>query len=407
MPALGSTAPSYNINTSLIDPVTTQQFMEGALEQAFQHDSLLRAMKAAGTITFDGYGEYDTANLHVGIPAVNERGAATAREFAAGNQYVNAVIPWSNIEGTDMIRRLDALLNSGPAAKVNLTKRLLPNLAKGLRVGLTTKLLTQNAGSNAVAGFAAASSNPPPLGGLPTLFGYGATAQNYNPDTRTTSGAWTTASKEVLPDASYYGLSTKPTSLPSTVANPQPECLSPVITAYNALAATWGTSGNADWATNCRQVLNHHITRQTRGDGADETPDLGIMTQSMHTALANTFQAYYRVALEKGTVDPNMRISGMSTTEIPYGPLSLKWSAYLTQQVLYVLNSRKLSLKLFPTKKLMIDPTLGSVMEGDAASMISVQTQFDIREDAHLVAAGIVGRLFAEPRYHGMSYAAA
>lgn len=406
MAVLGSQIPTYNVNTNLIDPVTTQQFMDGALENVLQQDGLLSAMKSAGTITYDGYGQSDTKNVHVGLPSTSERGAGTVRTFSSNQQYVTAYIPWSNVEGNDMIRRLDAQLNSGPAAKVQLTKRILPNLAMGLRVGLVTRLLTQNAGSNAVAGFAAATSNPPPLGGLPTLFGYGSAAQNWNPVTRATTGVWTNTSKEVLPNTTYYGLATNPTSPPASITNPQTDCLSPVITAYNATAATWGSSGGAaTWASNCREVLNHHIARQTRGDMPEDIPDLAIMTNTMFAALTNTFQAYYRVSLEKGEVDPNMRIGQGSTISIPYGPLTLKWSAYLSQEVCYVLNSRKMNLKLFPTKKLAIDPTLG-VVETEDASMISVQTQYDIREDAHLISAGILGDFFLEPRYHGMSYAA-
>ena len=109
-----------------------------------------------------------------------------------------------------------------------------------MKVGLITRILTYNAGTTTTAGFTAAASNPPPLGGLPTLFGYGATAQAYNPVARSTSGNWSAASKYVLPNTTYYGVSTNPLSPPATVANPQYEALSPVISGYTA--TNWNPS---------------------------------------------------------------------------------------------------------------------------------------------------------------------
>ncbi len=402
---IGSTPPTYNVNTSIIDPVTTQQFMDGEFNDAINYSSILRKMKQAGTIKTDGYGAYLTKNELVGLPSVTERGAATVRTFNTNQKRVNFVLPWTNIEATEAISRLDLQLNSGPAAKVNLTKRLLPDLGTGMKVGLYTRLLTYNAGANTVAGFTAQSGNPPVLGGLPTLFGYGSTAAAYAPGPNTSSGNWSAGIKEVLPNTTYYSQPTNPLAgqTPSTVTNFQTRALSPVITAYTSTAWT----GTGTWASACREVINHHITRQTVDTGPGGAPDLGVMSPTMFTALINTLQAYYRISLEKGEVDPNLRIAGISNTEVPYGPLMINHDAYLTQEVFYCLNTTKMELDLFPTKKLIIDPTTGQTLESDEDSLFNIQTNYDIKEDAHLAAVSMVGQLFMRPKWHGMSYAAA
>ncbi len=401
---IGNTPPTYNVNTSIIDPVTTQQFMDGEFDDALNYSSILRSMKKAGTIKTDGYGTYLTKNEKVGLPSVTERGAATVRTFNTNQKRVNFVLPWTNIEATEAISRLDLQLNSGPAAKVNLTKKLLPDLAEGMKVGLYTRILTYNAGSNTVAGFTAQAGNPPVLGGLPTLFGYGSTNQSYYAATNTSTGNWVAGSKEVLPNVTYYGQPTNPLAgqTPSTVTNFQTRALSPVITAYTSTAFT----GTGTWASACREVINHHITRQTVTSEAGGAPNLGVMTQTMFTALINTLQAYYRISLEKGDVDPNLRIAGMSNTEVPYGPLSIGMDAYLTQEVFYCLNTTKMELDFFPVKKLIIDPTTGGTMESEESSLFNVQTQYDIKEDAHLAAVTALGQMFLRPKYQGMSYAA-
>lgn len=396
--------PSYGANTSLIDPVTTQQFMDDAFESALNYDATLKKMKEAGTLKSEASGLFFTRNIHVGLPSANERTAAQARTFAPSAEYVVASIPWSNLETTGTITMIDARQNSGPEGKVNLQKKLLKSMSDGLRVGLVTRLLTNNLSSNTVAGWTASATTNSPIAGLPTLFGYGSSAQNYDPSTRTSSGAVGAGDREVKPNTTYFGLATDPTAAISGIDNAQPEAISPVI--LNTTSTAW--TGTATWVANCRKVLDHAISRLTRGEGPDETPDFAIMTRTMHTAVLGSLDSLLRVGLEAGAgVSPNFRVSGEQTKVIPYGPLTLHWSQYLNKEVVYVLNSKKMEFVHFPAKRLLIDPTLGQVSEGRADSMFSIETQYDITQGAHLAVASLMGNLFLEPRYHAMGYAAA
>jgi len=403
MTNLATGAPGSSIATNVIDPVTIQQTMDGSWADNLSYSSILTAIEKSGNVQRNGGGQFLTKNIKVGLgQAVDVTAATVNRVFNQENDYVNLFIPWTAVEAPRALSAINVALNSTPEGKVKLANELVPTLVETMREGLFTRILNGNAGATATAGFGVYAGSGVAFNGLPTLFGYGATAQNYNPDTRATTGNWTTASKEVLPNTSYFGVSTNPLTPPASVTNPHYEALSPVITAYNATAATWGNTGNADWANNCREVLNHHITRQTRGNGPNERPDLGIMSATMYTALVNTFQQYYRTVLAGQSSDPNMRAISGTDQVIPYGPLSLGWDAYLTQAVCYVLNSKKLGLTIVPQQKIVIDPS----MPNKGSSMFAVKTNFDMSADAHLVNVQMISQLWMDPRYHGMSYAA-
>lgn len=398
---LATTGPTYSVNSSVIDAVTLQQTMDGAWPDWMNYSCILKKMEEAGTIDKKADGAFLTKNIDVGLGVAQERSAAQTRSFNSENDYVNLIMPWTNVEANRGLSSLDVRVNSGANGKVKLNEQLIQKLKDTMKVALLTRILTYNAGTTTVAGFTAATANPPPLGGLPTLFGYGASAQAYNPVTRSSSGAWSAASKYVLPNTTYYGVSTNPLSPPATVANPQFECLSPVISAYTA--TVWNATATGTWLNNCREVLNGHITRQTRGNGPDERPDFAAMSQTMFTDLINTFQAYYRTVLAGEAQDPNMRAISGTDQQIPYGPLTLHYDSYLTQEVCYVLNSKKMGLSLFPADKIVIDPSLPN----KGTSMFTVETNYDMTSGAHLASVGLLGQMWLDPRYHGMSYAAA
>lgn len=399
---LATTSPSSSINTSVIDAVTIQQTMNGSWPDFLNYSCILKKMEEAGTISKKGSGAWLTKNIDVGLPEANERSAAQERTFASENDYVNLILPWTNVESTRGLSRIDIATNSGPEGKVKLAEQMIPKLVNGMKVGLFSRLLTYNTGSQAVAGFPAQTANPPKLGGAASLFGYGPTAQAYNPIDSSTSGNWSATSKEVLPDTMYYNVATNPLTPPASVANPQKECLSPVISAYNA--TVWNAVATGTWANNCREILTHHMQRQTRGNGPDEKPDFAVMTGTMWSSLINTFQTYNRVALVGGQgADPNMRAVSGTEQVIPYGFLSLHWDAYLTQEVCYVLNSKKMGMDIIPQDNVLIDPSLPNKAPG---SLFAVETQSDIRTGSALAVVSMIGQMWFDPRWHGMSYAA-
>ena len=59
-------APTNNNYSSLIDPVTTQQFMRGSFDNTIKRVKALSVMKEKGNIKGDASGKYFERNVAVG-----------------------------------------------------------------------------------------------------------------------------------------------------------------------------------------------------------------------------------------------------------------------------------------------------------------------------------------------------
>ena len=70
MPA---TAPTNGQFSSLVDVVTTQQFMKGEFENVVKRNIILSKLKEKGNIKFEASGKFFERNARVGQDALDDR----------------------------------------------------------------------------------------------------------------------------------------------------------------------------------------------------------------------------------------------------------------------------------------------------------------------------------------------
>lgn len=387
-------APTYNQYSSIVDVATTQQFMNGVFENVKKRNIILSKLDERGNIKMDASGKFFERNIRVGQHSVALRSADLApRQFNRLQKYVTCAVPYAIKEVTGVLGEIDVLFNQGKEAVIPLTKRMWAEMSQDFRISLCGDLLGSNGGSNTVFGIAAAANTPVPFYGLPTVFGYGSSAQNYNANTQTTSGAVGASDIEVLPNVSYCGVSTHPTNAISGVDNKLNEATSPVLVNWSSSA--WGATS---WASNCIKVLNYMIDRGTRGTDPDDVPDLGIVTRSAFTDVKNGLVQYYKVELSDSSRGPNPGL--FKDNRIPFGPIEISWDESQPANVVYVLNSKRMEFNCFPQKRMLLDSTF----EDNADSMFSVKSQYSIEQGGHLAVANLAGQLWVNPKFQVAAY---
>ncbi len=392
MPA---TAPTYNQFSTLVDVVTTQQFMKGEFENVVKRSVILSKLQERGNIKFEASGKFFERNLRVAEFAAGYRAADLApRNFARAHQRITYAVPYAVREITGVLGELDVMFNSGKEALVQLNKVMMKNMGEDFKRDLANIILNSNAGANTTFGKTAVSGTPVPVFGLPTLFGYGASAQNYNPDTQTTSGAVGASDKEVLPNATYCGISTHPTNAIAGIDNRQNEATSPVL-----VNTTCTGFGGSTWAANCLKVMDYVQERGARSVDPEDKPDLGILTRSMFTDFKGALQTFYRIMLDGKPANPNP--TTYAESYVPYGSLNVYWDEYQPASTLYALNTNKMEFVCFPQKKILRDGTL----EDSADDMFAIRTDYSIEQGGHLAVAMIAGQIWCNPKFQVAGYA--
>ncbi len=398
------TAPTNSILSGQIDAVTLQQSMDGAFENVDGYSTIWKKLKENGRCTQDGGGSWIQRQWHLGLPNAQLLANGAQRIWSASDQYRATTHPWSNLDSHDCIYVNDVRANNTPQGLVKLNKKLIDSMTTAMRNKMCTDVFLSNAGQNTVSGVAIAAANPVPFAGLLTLFGYGTTAQGYNPTTRASTGTTVAAGDfEALPDMSYFGLATNPVAPPVGLTNPFPECFSPVLVNENCTGYTGSTH---TWDGQAVQVLNYLALRLQRGKGPDQQADLFVTSQARYRIALNSFESTYHTILtsEAGSV-PNRRVGGSANLEIPFGYGTLTWDQFINVAVTFGINTRQLEFAYLPAGKLIIDPNLPMPREGDMTSMTFVDTQYDATQVAHLAGAQITGAFIGNPRFQGMTYA--
>lgn len=388
MPA---TAPTNGSYSSLVDAVTTQQFMRGEFENVVKRNVLLRELEKRGNIKKDASGKFMERNVRVGQHSASYRSADLApRSFSRVQQRVSYAVPYSVREITGVLGELDVMFNSGKEALVNLSEKMLTNMADDFRRDIGGILLQSNGGSQTAFGQAVAPGSPVPFLGLPTMFGYGSTAQNYNADTQATSGNVAAGDREVLPNQSYCGISTHPTAAISGVDGKQNEATSPVI--VNSTSTAFGGS---TWAANCLKVLDYTNARLTRSQDAKDQPDLALITRSMFTDVKAAVQTYFRIILEGAPTAPSP--TTFKENYIPWGTVNVYWDESQPANTGYMLNSNYLEFCVFPQKRINRDGTLSDASD----ELFNIRTDYSIEQGGHLAVAQIAGQLWGNPKFQG------
>jgi hypothetical protein len=277
---------------------------------------------------------------------------------------------------------------------------MMRDMGADARRDLATNILRSNAGSNIAFGQAVATANPVPIFGLPTMFGYGGAAQNYNPDTQATSGTVAAGDREVLPNQLYCGVSTHPTNAIAGVDFKQNESTSPVLVNWSSTAF-----GGTTFKANALNVLDHGLTRLTRSEDPMDVPDLLLMTRTGFTDLASSIVGGgpsglgSRVVYTGEAQNPNMKL--FSDNMIPYGNAKAYWDVSMPANTVYFLNTNYLEFNYFPQKAINGSAEIGSDV---GSEYFGVRSDYDIKQGGHLAVANLCANLWGNPFYHGAAF---
>ncbi len=398
----GST-PSPANYSNIVDELVTQQFMRTEWEQTKKIRIFTETLEKDGAFEYDASGKWTDWKARIGEYTTAYHNDLGVRSFARKNHYVTYTAPWAMIEVTGVLSENDVMFMNSPDAVVNLTKKMLKQMSEDFYKDVNKKLLQENGGSSSALGAATFAGAQVPFYGMPTLFGYG-TSTGYNPDTQASTGTGTAAGdKEALPTVTYCGVATHPTSAIAGVDNKMNESTTPVIANWSSTA--WNTAAVTTWLVNAVDVMEHLVTRCTRGSGIDETPNLSILTQKMYREFRASIRRSSAVQIVLSDDSPRSPDAGMYPRRfIPFLGVNAFYDENQLSNVVGVYNTKQMKFRMFPQKPAGMD---SGAIGGDVKEMFKVSQMPDIDQGGHKVVVKMVGQLMQNPRYQGVAYALA
>lgn len=403
-----ATAPTNNNFSSMIDAVTTQQFMRGAFNNTKQRVLILKELDAKGNIKPDAGGKFLERNARVGEYVANYRADLAVRDFQRKQLYVTYAIPYSDMEVTGILSENDIKYQTSKETLVRLQSNLMKDMGDDFYRRIGKELMQTNGATvSAFGGTAAvATATPVPFFGFPTIFATGATSltNGYNADTSLTTGVAIAATdKEATPNTTYCGITTNPGTAIAGVDAKITEATSPVIANWSSTA--WNGTASTTWTTNCLDVVDHLLNRLSRSQDPMDMPDVGFMTRTMFTQFCAQVRSNNRILLQDGVGrEPNPRM--YTDNVIPYGSAKIYWDINAITGVFYFLNTNKIEFDYFPARKIIKDDTLEGIGSGgnEMSEVFGVRTQYDITVGAHLAVATIGAQMWANARFQGCAF---
>lgn len=395
----GSTPTPANYS-ALVDELVTQQFMRTEWEQTKKIRIFTEQLEKDGAFEYDASGKWTDWKARVGEFQTQYHTDLGVRSFARKNHYVTYTAPWSFIEVTGLLSENDIMFMNSPDAVVNLTKKMLKQMSDDFYKDVNKKLLQENGGTNSAIGASTFSGGQVPFYGMPTLFGYGTAALAYNPDTQVVGGAVAATDKEVAPNVTYCGISSHPTNSITGVDNKMNESTSPVIANWTSTA--WNSASGTTWAINCVDVMEHLVTRATRGSGIDETPNLSILTSLMYRQFRQGIRRNSTSQIVLQDDSPRSPDAGMYPRRyIPFLGVNCFYDENQLSNVVGVYNTKQIKFRIFPQKPAgMSDGAIG----GDVKEMFKVAQMPDIDQGGHKVVVKMVAQMLQNPRYQASAY---
>jgi hypothetical protein len=398
MPGTTPTPANYS---ALVDEVVTQQYMRGEWDNTKKLRKFWNELDTGRSIEYDASGKYIEWKARIGEFSAGYRGDLVQRQFSRKQQRVTYTAPYSFLEIPALLSERDLQFLNSPEAIVRFQDDYLGTMGADFAKSLNNKLLSENTTGATVMGQAATSAGGDvPLYGLLYLFQHG-TAQAYNPDTNTTSGAVGATDKEVLPNGTYCGVTTNPVTGVTGVDGQVIGSTAPVI--INDTSTAW--TGTNTWASTCLEVMDYAITRLTRSPMADEGPNIAITNRTRFLALkakirsATTQQV---VLVDASGRNPNIGAYGERV--IPYNGLEATFDENCPS-VTYFLNTKQMKYKIFP--QIALAKVDGGAIKGNVPEPFRVAQMPDIDQGGWKVVAVQCAQLIANPYFQGASYGAA
>ncbi len=386
-----------------VDTLLAAEFLSGTFwDNTTRHRILLNRLvgNGAGRV-HDLKGKYIDLKVRIGEFSGAYRNEGQVRTFTRPNQFTQYQNQAAWFEVPAMLTEEDISFFDTDQAMVKYNKQIITNMGDDLVKGLNYQMLQSNATANTVAGIAAASNTTNCIYGLPTVFGYGATAIGYSQSAGSTTSAVSAADKEVLPNVTYCGVSTLPTAVISGVTGKINESTSPVITNWSS---TGWSAASTTYQTNSVSVWRHMIRRLgMRNTDRESFPDLGIQTAIMHDQMRAGLgsQTQQHVVLTESSQNPNLGL--FAELMIPFEGIKIYPDVDCPAGVGYCLNTKKDSSLLCVLPQYVAGVENGR-LSGRVPRLVTVGQMPDIDTGVQkLVAKSALNAIF-NPYRHAMTY---
>jgi hypothetical protein len=395
--------PSPANYSGLIDTTVAAEFLSGTFwDNTKKHRILFdRIVKNGSGTIHDQKGKYIDLKVRVGEFSGGYRAEGASRSFSRPNQFVQFQNQAAFYEVPASLSEEDVSFFDTDEAIIKYNKEIVTNMGEDLAKGLNYELLNSNASSNTVAGIGAVTSSTNVVYGLPTLFGYGASAIGYSQSAGTTSSAVSAADIEVLPNVTYCGVSTHPTNSIAGVTGKLNESTSPVIVNWSS---TGFSAASTTYQSNSSSVWRHMIRRLAmRNMELDMLPDLGLHTPVMHdqmrAGLASLTQQH--VVLVQNSQDPNLGL--WDKLMIPFEGMTIYPDSDCPTGVAYCLNTKKRNTLVSVLPQYVAGIKDGK-FNGRVPSIVTVGQMPDIDTGAYKIVAKTALNAIFNPYRQAMAY---
>lgn len=343
------TAPTPVNYSNLVDTNVLPEFAEYVWQLTKRKRIIVDSLTQNNAMKPDdgSGGKYLDWRATIGDFGLDDHADLGQRTFNRVNTEVTYTAPWAFLETTDAISENDWGFLKSDAARSNIIEERSQKIIEDQVKKLNKYILLRNCESsnNSVFGISAYTGTQK-LGGLPTLFGYGTSTTGiaYDPSITTVATvAVTAANKELIPNTTYFGVTTQPTTSISGVPDSMriQEATSPVITAWNA-SSTWNTLASSLWVKNCMNVADYMIQRQCRDGSPEYLPDIGVLTSTMYQDFKSAIRGSVQLHVVLESMTPTAPDPGMFPRFFfKYQGVTMSYDVDQLANLFYLLNTKK------------------------------------------------------------------
>lgn len=393
--------PSPSNYSQLIDTMLAQEYLSGTFwDNTKKHRVLFDRLMKNGA-NHEQKGKYIDLKVRIGEFTGGYRTEGTTRTFARPNQWTQYQNQAAFYEVPASLSEEDISFFDTEGAIVEYNKRIVTDMGADLAKGLNYQMLRSNATSNTVAGISAAASATNVIYGLPTVFGYGATAIGYSQSAGTTTSAVSAADKEVLPNVTYCGVATHPTNAIAGVTGKIDESTSPVIVNWSS---TGFSAASTTYATNSAGVWRHMLRRLgMRNTDLEMLPDTGIQTPLLHDAMRQGLggMTQQHIVLVQQAQAPDLGL--WAKLVIPFEGVEIFPDSDCPAGVAYCLNTKKQNALLSVVPQYVAGVKDGK-FKGQVPQLVTVGQMPDIDTGSYKIVAKTALNAIFNPYRQAMAY---
>jgi hypothetical protein len=395
--------PSPTNYSGLIDTTVAQEYLSGTFWDNTKKQRILlnRIVENGASSVHDQKGKYIDLKVRIGEFTGGYRTEGATRSFARPNQFTQYQNQAAFFEIPASLSEEDISFFDTDEAIIKYNTQILTNMGEDLSKGLNYQILRSNAGSNTVAGISAATNTTNCIYGLPTMFGYGATAVGYSQSAGSTTSAVSAADKEVLPNVTYCGVATHPTNAIAGVTGKIDESTSPVIVNWSSTAFS---AASTTYATNSVSVWRHMIRRLAmRNTDMEMMPDIGIHTAIMHDQMRTGLGGITQQHVVLTQSSQNLNLGLWDRLMIPFEGVTIYPDSDSPTGIAYCLNTKKSNFLLSVLPQYVAGINNGK-FSGRVPQLVTVGQMPDIDTGSYKLVAKAALNVIANPYRQAMAY---